>query len=67
MKLEDMNKKHVIFLTDVDADTLDVSQMKPVAYTEFEGYAKEITDFLNKTCDEREDMPCRKYNYIELL
>lgn len=64
MKLEDMNKKYVIFLTDVCADTLDVSQMKAVAYTETQGYAKEITDFLNKSHDE---FPLRKYNYTELL
>lgn len=59
----ELKKTYVIYFTDVDADTMDVSQMKPVAYTEFESYAKSITDFLNSADEEI----LRKYRYQELF
>jgi hypothetical protein len=65
MKMDELKTTYVIFLTDVDPDTGFVSQMKPVAYTEDEGYAQMFTDYLNDNPDE--DMPLRKYNHQKLF
>lgn len=63
--IPELRKTFVIFLMDVSPDTISVQQMKPVAYCESEGYAKEITDFLNKS--EAADDPNRTYKYTTLF
>lgn len=63
-KLPKLRQRYVVFLFDVDADSGDVSQMLPVAYTELEHYAKEISDYLN-TQDDGGD-GSRKYKFIQL-
>lgn len=61
-QLADLKKTYVVFLTDTDPDTGFVEQMKPVAYTETEGMAKAITEFLNKD----DDSPNRNYSFTNL-
>lgn len=53
----------LIFFIDIDPDVGDISQITIVAYTEFEGYAKVLTDFLNSSEDGEE---CRTYKYIKM-
>lgn len=59
----DMRITYVVYLTDIDPDTGEVSQMKPVAYVDNEGYAKDISDMFNRNdCDD----PNRTYRYQQL-
>ncbi len=58
----ELKHTYVIFLYDIDPDVGDISQMIPVAYTEFENYAIQITEFLNSSDEE----PNRSYKYFKL-
>jgi hypothetical protein len=61
---EFLKKQFVVYFYDIDPDTGDVSQMKPVAYTELENYANEISAHLNNQDDGGDGS--RKYKFIAL-
>lgn len=60
----ELRKTFVVCLVNIDPDTCDVSQMKPVAYTEKEHYAKTIAECLSQNDDGGDG--CRVYKYINL-
>ncbi len=52
-------EKYIIYLEDVDPDSGDISQTVEIANTEFENYAKIITECLKMNDGE----PNRTYKY----
>ena len=61
--LAELKKTFVVYFIDIDPDTGFVSQMKPIAYTELEAYAKFFTELLNSSEDEE---PTRTHYFREL-
>lgn len=60
----ELKQRYVVYLIDIDPDTGDVSQMKPVAYTEKDYYAETIANLLNTT---EIDIPLREYKWTKLF
>lgn len=61
--LPELKNTFVIYFIDIDPDTGFISLMQPVSYTELEGYATQITKFLNLSDN---DDGCRTYYYQQL-
>ncbi len=55
-----MKPNYFVYFIDISSDTGFIEQIKPVAYTELEIYAKTITETLQKEDDE---FPDREYKY----